>query len=135
LTAAAHHVAGAALPVAIGLLALAAAARLALWAPADDPRLRALAREHVAPLSTWYLIATGVYTVALGATGDASVLAFAVPLAIGAAAVAARGPQSAKVADEPPLATAGADADAGAAPGRSLRAEPDEDARTGLWSR
>jgi len=174
MTGVAHHVAGASLPVAVGLLVLALAARLALWAPADDARVRAAASEYLAPLCTWCLIATGVYAVALGATGEAGVLAFAVAAVIAGAALALHGSEPAAGAGRPPAPRAEARPEPPAAPaarpapaptaapaprpvpaaaptaapapaaaprpiapaaGRSLWAEPEDDARTGLWSR
>jgi hypothetical protein len=147
MTGAAHHIAGASLPVALGLLVLALAARLALWAPADDARLRAAAREYLAPLSAWCLIAAGVYAVALGATGEASALSFAVAAAIAGVALALhapnikgsdpfiRAPGAAERPEPTPAATANLK---GSDPfsERSLWAEGDAaDSRTGLWSR
>lgn len=134
----AHLLAGAALPVAVGLLVLALAARLALWAPADDARLRAAASACLAPLCTWCLIATGVYAVALGATGEAGVLAFAVAAVIAGAALALHGSEpAARAAARPePLPAPPAPAPPAAPAGhRSLWDEPADDARTGLWSR
>lgn len=81
-----HDVARAALPVAIGLLVLAATARGVLSAPVDDPPARRLARLYLGPLSTWCLGALAVYTVARGAAGEARVGSFVLPLALGAAA-------------------------------------------------
>ena len=134
----AHHVAGAALPVALGLLALALCARLALWAPADDARLRAAARAYLAPLCTWCLVATGVYAVALGATGEAGVLGFAVAAVVAGVALALHGwepaTERAPARPEPPAAPV-APPPAAPAGHRSLWAEPEDGARTGLWSR
>jgi hypothetical protein len=90
MTAFLHDVARAALPVAIGLLACAAAARAVLWSGFDDAQAQRLARQYLAPLCTWSLIALGTHVVALGAAGEASVLALLLPLALGAAAVLLR---------------------------------------------
>jgi hypothetical protein len=92
MTDALHHVTRAALPVAIVLLSFAFAARALLWAQLDDAQARRIARQYLEPLSTWCLIATGVYTLALGLRGDAELVAFVVPVAIGVAAVALRPP-------------------------------------------
>jgi hypothetical protein len=92
MTDALHHVTRAALPVAIVLLSFAFAARAVLWAQLDDAHAQRIARQYLDPLSTWCLIATGVYTLALGLRGDAELVAFVVPVAIGVAAVALRPP-------------------------------------------
>jgi hypothetical protein len=92
MTDALHHVTRAALPVAIVLLSFAFAARAVLWAQLDDAQAQRIARQYLEPLSTWCLIATGVYTLALGLRGDAELVAFVVPVAIGVAAVALRPP-------------------------------------------
>lgn len=84
------HAAGAALPVAVVLLILAASARAALWAPADDERTRRIAQQYLNPLSTWCLVALGVDAVALGASGRAGVLSLAVPLVLAAGATIVR---------------------------------------------
>lgn len=80
------HVAGAALPVAIGLLVLTAAARASLWAEMDHT----LARRYLEPLSTWCLIAVATHTIALGAAGDARLGTLVFPLGLGIAAAALR---------------------------------------------
>ncbi len=92
MTDALHHVTRAALPVAIVLLSFALAARAVLWAQLDHAAARRIASQYVEPLSTWCLIATGVYTLALGLRGDAELVAFVVPVVIGVAAVALRPP-------------------------------------------
>jgi hypothetical protein len=125
-----HHVAGAALPVAVGLLILAAAARAALWARITEP----LAQAYLEPLATWCLITVGVDVLAVAAAGDAAVLSFAAPLGVGAAAAALRtAPERPAVepAPQPPAPAAPAPM-AGA-----LWAEPVEVKRPdeGLWSR
>ena len=90
MTDALHHVTQAALPVAFGLLSLALAARAVLWAELDHAPARRIARQYLEPLSTWCLIATGVYTLALGLRNDAELVAFVVPLVIAVAAVLVR---------------------------------------------
>jgi len=90
MTAFAHDVARASLPVAIGLLALAVTAAAALWAPVDDARALRLARQYLEPLSTWCLIALGAHVVARGAAGELDVLSLALPLVLGAAAAVLR---------------------------------------------
>lgn len=85
-----HHISVAALPVAIGLVALALAAWGALAAQLEDAETIRLARTYLEPLSTWALIAIGVHALALLAAGDASGLALALALALAAGAVALR---------------------------------------------
>lgn len=85
-----HDIAQAALPVAIALLVLAAAARAVPVARIDDARVQRLAGRYLEPLSTWCLIALGVYTLALGAAGQSSLLAFVPPVALGVAAALLR---------------------------------------------
>lgn len=90
MTDALHHVTRAALPVAILLLSFAFAARAVLWAQLDHAAATRIARQYLEPLSTWCLIATGVYTLALGLRGDAELVAFVLPVVIAVAAVALR---------------------------------------------
>jgi len=90
MTEALHHVTRAALPVAIVLLSLTLAARCLLWAELDHAPARRIARQYLEPLSTWCLIATGVYTLALILRADAELIAFVVPVAIAVAAVLLR---------------------------------------------
>jgi hypothetical protein len=90
MTEALHHVTRAALPVAILLLSLTLAARCLLWAQLDHAPARRIARQYLEPLSTWCLIATGVYTLALILRADAELVAFVVPVALAAAAVLLR---------------------------------------------
>jgi hypothetical protein len=85
-----HHVTRAALPVAIALLSFTLAARALLWAQLDHAPARRIASQYLEPLSTWCLIATGVYTLALGLRGDAELVAFVVPVVIGIGAVLLR---------------------------------------------
>ena len=74
------HVASAALPVAITLLVLTAAARGALWAQLEGDEER-IARQYLAPLATWCLIAAGTYAFAICASGEAGVLPLGAALA------------------------------------------------------
>jgi hypothetical protein len=99
MTEALHHVTRAALPVAVLLLSFALAARALLWAELDHAPARRIARQYLEPMSTWCLIATGVYTLALALRNDAELIAFVVPVAITAGAVLLR-PASERAADE-----------------------------------
>lgn len=104
MTEALHHVTRAALPVAILLLSFALAARLLLWAELEHAPARRIARQYLEPLSTWCLIATGVYTLALALRNDAELITFVVPVAIAAGAVLlrpAREPAADELAPEP----------------------------------
>jgi hypothetical protein len=101
MTEALHHVTRAALPVAVLLLSFALAARALLWAELDHAPARRIARQYLEPMSTWCLIATGVYTLALALRNDAELIAFVVPVAIAAGAVLLR-PASERAADEQP---------------------------------
>jgi hypothetical protein len=87
------HVAGAALPVAIGLLILAAAARAALWAPVDDARVQRLAEQYLEPLSTWCLVAAVTYLIGAGGAGTVDVLAVTLTLLLIALAALLRPPE------------------------------------------
>jgi hypothetical protein len=80
------HVANAALPVAVGLLVLAAAAQGMLLAQ----REHAGARRYLEPLSTWCLIALGTHALALIAAGRAGVFSLSVVLALAAGALLLR---------------------------------------------
>jgi hypothetical protein len=156
MTAFMHDLAGASLPVAIALLALAASARAVLWAQIDHAPARRIAAQYLEPLSTWGLVAVGVHTLAVGAAGDAGVGSLALALVLGVAAVVLRsaGERGERVAARPerraaarapepaPAAAATAPAAATSAPapesGASLWAEPVDDEttrRAGLWSR
>ena len=115
-------VAVAALPVAVGLLLLAAAARVVLWAPVGDVPVRRAARQHLGPLCTWSLAAFVVYAIALTAAGSASVLSLAVALVLAATAV---------------VLSPGAEAprpDAAAAPRTATPAAPRGDTTTTPWA-
>ena len=97
------HVAGAALPVAITLLVLTAAARAMLSAKLEGDEGR-IARQHLEPLSTWCLIAAGTYALAIGAAGKAAVLPLAAAIAMAVAAVLLRSedrPSEERVEPEP----------------------------------
>lgn len=129
-----HHVAVAALPVAIGLLVLTGIAR----ALVNDERLGGIARDHLRPLSTWCLVLVAVYAAALGGAGDLSAGRVGAALVIGAAAVLLRAEYSAEEepeADAPEWARPAAER-APAPAGHSLWAEGDDEAapRTGLWT-
>jgi hypothetical protein len=95
------HVADAALPVAIGLLVLTAAARGGLWAQLEGDERR-LAQQYLEPLATWCLIASGTYAFAICAAGDAAVLPLAAAIALAGAAIVLRSDETAAVtANEP----------------------------------
>jgi hypothetical protein len=81
-----HHVAAAALPVAIGLLIATGAARAVLAMRLGDQQAQRTARRHLDPLAVWCVIAAGADVLATGAAGDASLGAFAAPIAIAAVA-------------------------------------------------
>jgi peptidoglycan/LPS O-acetylase OafA/YrhL len=93
-------VAGAALPVAIVLIFLAAGARAAL--ALDDERARRIAREYLEPLCTWSLIAALAYAVGIGAGAKASVGTLAVLLVLAAAAILLRPGDETAAEPEPP---------------------------------
>ena len=80
-----HDVASAALPVAIVLLLLAAAARIAVGLSIGGTEER-LARAYLEPLALWSLCAFAVHVVAIGAAGEAGVVSVGVPLVLGAVA-------------------------------------------------
>jgi hypothetical protein len=135
-----HDVARAALPVAAALLVLAAAARVALWADLDDEKLVSVARQYLAPLSTWCLGAVGVYAVALGAAGEAGVVPLALAAGIGAAAMLLRAPESRDETPAPPVRAEAptrrvAEDVPRPSPGGLWQEPADTEARTGLWSR
>jgi len=139
-----HDVAAACLPVAIGLVSLAATARAVVWAQIDHGPAQRTARQYLEPLGTWCMVAVAAHTLALGAAGEAGVLSLALPLGLGVAAVLLRstGEPSATRAEARPAArpaAAGAPAPAPApAPVDKLWAEPADDEstrRSGLWSR
>jgi hypothetical protein len=83
------HVAGAALPVAVGLLVLAGVARAVLWAQLEGEERR-LAQQYLEPLATWCLMATGTYAFAICADGDAAVLPLGAAMVTGGAAMLLR---------------------------------------------
>jgi hypothetical protein len=84
-----HSASSAALPVAIVLLVLGASARGVLWAQIDDPRWVRIARQYLAPLSTWSVAAFITYALTLVAAGEAATgpLALALVLAVAAAVI------------------------------------------------
>ncbi len=120
-------VADASLPVAVGLLILAAAARGVKWLVPDDPRMERLAQQYLEPLSTWCLIALAVHTFALVAAGRTDVIGVALPIVLGVVAVFLREDSpEAELVDEEALATTSP-----AAPSPTPVAEP----VAGLWAR
>lgn len=114
------HVATASLPVAIGLLVLAAVARAALWAQLDDARVQRLAAQYLEPLATWSVIAALVNAVALGGSGELGFGGLALALAIAFAAMMLRPGTDAAVAAPQP---------------EPEPAEPAAPRPGGLWSR
>ena len=80
----------ASLPVAIGLLVLAAAACGVQWAEVDHPRAQRLALLYLEPLSTWCLAAVVTYAVALVAAGHTGVMSLVFPVCVGFAALMLR---------------------------------------------
>jgi hypothetical protein len=154
MTAFLHDAAGASLPVAVGLLALAVAARGVLWAGIDHGPAQRVAERYLDPLALWCLVAVAVHTVALGAAGDADAFSFALPLALGVGAVLVRPArdvpeptertQRPERVDQPPVTAAPrttpappTPAPAPAPDGRlwTDRGDDDRGRRTGLWSR
>jgi hypothetical protein len=144
------HVANAALPVAVALLVLTAIARAVLWARIEGEEQR-IAAKHLEALSTWCLIATGTYALAIAAAGKAGVLPLGAAVVMAAAAVLLRTEETTDeperdVRRSPSPETLGPDTGGrrafpetvpvhGQTP-RSLWDEPSADAkRTGLWSR
>jgi hypothetical protein len=160
-----HDVASAALSVAIVLLLLAAAARVAVWQRIGGAEER-LARAYLEPLALWCLGALAVHVLAVGAAGEAGVVSVGVPVILGvvaallhpageavardaleaderqpAAAPARTASQPAPAAAPAPAEPAAPTAAAGPRgpdPGGALWAGGDDDDRshpTGLWSR
>lgn len=148
-----HDVATAALPVAVVLLALAAAALLVRWGQIEDAEAQRIAARYAEPLRTWCLVAVAVHAVALVTAGDVAALSLALALGLGAGAVLLRpGPPATAPApaaapavdpdDDPMPAAAAAATPAAAAPeatpADSLWARPahaDALPRAGLWGR
>jgi hypothetical protein len=83
-----HHIATAALPVAIVLAACAGAARAVLWTAAGDAQLQRNARQHLEPLCLWCLAATGVFLFARAAAGGAGLGAFLLAIVVAGVALA-----------------------------------------------
>jgi hypothetical protein len=147
MTAFLHDAAGASLPVAVGLLALAVAARGVLWAGIDHGPAQRVAERYLDPLALWCLVAVAVHTVALGAAGDADAFSFALPLALGVGAVLVRPgrdtTQRRERVDEPPRAAAPRPTPAPPSPAPAPEPagrlwtdrDDDRERRTGLWSR
>jgi hypothetical protein len=138
------HVADAALPVAIGLLVLTAAARGVLWAQLEGDERR-LAQQYLEPLATWCLIASGTYAFAICAAGDAAVLPLAAAIALAGAAFVLRSDEPAAVTgDEPKPAAEQQREPTPDVPTHGRTPEPtapslwddaNEAPRTGLWAR
>jgi hypothetical protein len=99
-------IASAGLPVAIGLLVCAAAARAVLWTGFDEADVQRLAREYLDPVSTWGLGAVGIYLFARTAADGMSIGTFFIASVLGAALLAVWRPQEeeATVVEEPPPA-------------------------------
>jgi hypothetical protein len=93
-------VAGASLPVAVGLLVLAGGARALLWAPVEDEQARRLGHQYLEPLSTWCVVAVGVHLLALTVAGETEVLALLLPLGTLTGALLLR-PSAEQTDDEP----------------------------------
>ena len=160
-----HDVASATVPVAIVLLLLAAAARVAVWQHIGGAEER-LARAYLEPLALWCLGALAVHVLAVGAAGEAGVVSVGVPVILGVVAAllhpageavardaleaderppaAAPAPAASAPAAAPAPAPAEPAAPTAAAgpraphPGGALWADGDDDDRsrpTGLWSR
>jgi hypothetical protein len=137
------HVADAALPVAIGLLVLTAAARGVLWAQLEGDERR-LARQYLEPLATWCLIASGSYAFAICASGDAGVLPLGAAIAMAVAAILLRSDETAAATTHEPKPAAEQQREPipdapthghTPEPTASLWDEPQNGQRTGLWAR
>jgi hypothetical protein len=121
-----HHVASAALPVAIGLLVCAAAARAVLWWGLGDVDLQRTARDHVEPLCLWCLGVLVVYFFARSASGGALLTTAFLGAALSAPVLAlwqaGQDPatEERRVEEPPPAEQPPA---------------PDDSPRQGLWSR
>jgi hypothetical protein len=103
-------VAVAALPVAVGLLALAAAARAVVWSGLDHAVAGRLSHLYAEALSTWCLAAVATHVLALGLAGEAALGSMIVPVLIGVAALLLRpalvGATPVAAGAEPPRAAA-----------------------------
>jgi len=121
-----HSASSAALPVAIVLLVLGASARGVVWAQIDDPRWVRIARQYLAPLSTWAVAAFITYALTLVAAGEAATgrLALALVLAVAAAVLRLESEEEAPA----PVGREGARGEAASA-GR------EDAAPGGLWAR
>jgi len=95
------HVADAALPVAVALLVLTAVARGVLWAGIEGDEQR-IARQHLEPLATWCLIASGTYAFAICAAGKAAVVPLVAAIALAVAAIVLRSNETAAVTEDEP---------------------------------
>jgi hypothetical protein len=117
-------IASASLPVAVGLLILAATARAVLWAQVEDARARRVAAQYLEPLATWSVLAILVHAVALGGAGELSFGGLGVALAIAFAGVLLRPGGEPAQAPEP-----------AAGPAPAPAAQPEAPRPGGLWSR
>ena len=82
------HVASAALPVALGLLVCAAAARAALRWDFGDEQVQRVVRDHLEPLCLWCLGALVVYVFARSASGGSLLTSLFIGASLGAAILA-----------------------------------------------
>jgi hypothetical protein len=137
-----HDVAAAALPVAIGLVALAATARGLIAVELDHAPAQRLAAQYLDALGIWALAAVATHVLALGLAGELGLGSLIVPVALGVAAVLLRTTAGEPVAAATPVAqtpppTPTADAPT-PAPAHSLWVDTRDDdttPRAGLWSR
>ncbi len=83
-----RDIAGASLPVAVGLLILAVAALGVRLGRPGDARAQRLSALYLEPLATWSLVALATRTLALVADGRAGVLAMSVSVSLGLVAAA-----------------------------------------------
>jgi H+/Cl- antiporter ClcA len=128
VSAAMHHVASAALPVALGLLVCAAGARAALrWDFGDEPLQRSV-REHLEPLCVWCLGALVIYVFARSASGGSLLTSLFLGATVAAAVLALW-----QADEEPASEERDVTEPAAAIPSEPL--PPDDPPRQGLWSR
>jgi len=124
-----HHVATAALPVAIGLLVCAAAARAVLWWGLGDEQIQRTAREHLEPLCAWCIGVLLVYVFARTAAGGSLLVSLFVGATLTAAILALwQADQEAAPAEQRVAEPATAELPTEPAP-------PDDAPPRGLWSR
>jgi hypothetical protein len=139
-----HAVATAALPVAIGLVGLAAGARAIIALQLDHAPALRLAAQYLDALALWALAAVATYVLAVGLAGELGPGSLILAVVLGVAAVLARsmpgeaeetGPAPVAGKAPPPQTPAPTPEPTGA---HSLWVDTREDdptARTGLWSR